>query len=135
MHILSHSTYKLHVFKRYFLVHLGQGSANFFYKGPNSNTSGFTHHLVCGNCSVLSLLCESNHKRYADKRTKKESEAVQSCLTLCNNMDCSPPGYRIPCSPWDSPGKNTGVGCHFLLQGIFPTQGLNSGLPHCRQTH
>ena len=29
--------------------------------------------------------------------------------------------------PWDSPGKNTGVGCHFLLQGIFPTQGLNPG--------
>ena len=36
--------------------------------------------------------------------------------------------------PWDFPGKNTGVGCHFLLQGIFPTQGLNPGLPHCRQT-
>ena len=35
--------------------------------------------------------------------------------------------------PWDSPGKSTGVGCHFLLQGIFPTQGLNSGLPHFRQ--
>ena len=35
--------------------------------------------------------------------------------------------------PWDSPGKNTGVGCHFLLQGIFPTQGSNLGLPHCRQ--
>ena len=35
---------------------------------------------------------------------------------------------------WDFPGKNTGVGCHFLLQGIFPTQGSNSGLPHCRQT-
>ena len=35
--------------------------------------------------------------------------------------------------PWDSPGKNTGVGCHFLLQGIFPTQGLNPGLLHCRQ--
>ena len=33
----------------------------------------------------------------------------------------------------DSPGKNTGVGCHDLLQGIFPTQGLNPGLPHCRQ--
>ena len=32
-----------------------------------------------------------------------------------------------------SPGKNTGVGCHALLQGIFPTQGLNPGLPHCRQ--
>ena len=35
--------------------------------------------------------------------------------------------------PWDSPGKNTAVGCHFLLQEIFSTQGLNPGLPHCRQ--
>ena len=34
--------------------------------------------------------------------------------------------------PIDSPGKNTGVGCHALLQGIFPTQGSNLGLPHCR---
>ena len=38
---------------------------------------------------------------------------------------------RLP-RPWDSPGKNTGVGCHFLLQGVFPTQGSNPGLPHCR---
>ena len=36
--------------------------------------------------------------------------------------------------PWDFPGKNTGVGSHFLLQGIFPTQGSNPCLPHCRQT-
>ena len=35
--------------------------------------------------------------------------------------------------PWDFPGKSIGAGCHFLLQGIFLTQGLNSGLPHCRQ--
>ena len=34
---------------------------------------------------------------------------------------------------WDFPGKNTGVGCHFLLQEIFPTQGLNPSLTHCRQ--
>ena len=34
-------------------------------------------------------------------------------------------------SPWNSPGQNTGVGSFFLLQGIFPTQGLNPGLPHC----
>ena len=40
---------------------------------------------------------------------------------------------RLLC-PWDSPGKNTGVGGHFLLQGIFPTQGSNQGLPQCRQT-
>ena len=38
-------------------------------------------------------------------------------------------------SPWDSPGQNTGVGSLSLLQGIFPTQGSNPGLPHCRQSH
>ena len=37
-------------------------------------------------------------------------------------------------SPWNFPGKSTGVGCHVRLQGIFPTQGSNQGLPHCRQT-
>ena len=36
-------------------------------------------------------------------------------------------------SPWNSPGQNTGVGSLSLLQGIFPTQGSNSGLPHCRR--
>ena len=39
---------------------------------------------------------------------------------------------RLLC-PWDSPGKNTGVGCHFLLQRIFPTQGSNLGLSHWGQ--
>jgi len=34
---------------------------------------------------------------------------------------------------WDFPGKSAGVDCHFLLQGIFPTQESNPGLPHCRQ--
>ena len=42
---------------------------------------------------------------------------------VCNAMDCSLPG-RLLC-PWDSPGKNTGVGFHILLQGIFPTQEWN----------
>jgi len=45
-------------------------------------------------------------------------------------MDCSPPGSFVH---GDSPGKNTAVGCHTLLQGIFPTEGLNPGLLHCRQ--
>ena len=39
---------------------------------------------------------------------------------------------RLLC-PWNSPGKNTGVGCHALLHGIFLTQGSNLGLLHCRQ--
>ena len=47
---------------------------------------------------------------------------------LCNPMEPA----RLLC-PWDSPGKNTAVYCHFLLQGIFPTQGSNQGLLHCRQ--
>ena len=51
------------------------------------------------------------------------------CPTLCDPLDCSPPGSSVH---GDSPGKNTGVGCHALLQGIFPTQGSNPGLPHCR---
>ena len=46
-------------------------------------------------------------------------------------MDCIQ-CTRLLCL-WDSPGKNTGVGSHPLLQGIFPTQGLNLGLLHCRQ--
>ena len=54
---------------------------------------------------------------------------TESCPTLCDPLDCSPPGSSVH---GDSPGKNTGVGCHALLQGIFPTQRSNPGLPHCR---
>ena len=54
---------------------------------------------------------------------------TQLCPTLCNPMDCSPPGSSVH---GDSPGKNTGVGCYAFLQGIFLTQGSNPGLPRCR---
>ena len=94
-------------------------------------------------------------------------ESLQSCLTLCNPMDCSSPSPSVPgilqarilewaiisfsnvCEvasvmsdsvqpyglqpprllcPWDSPGKNTRMGCRALLQGIFLTQGWNPRL-------
>ena len=55
---------------------------------------------------------------------------TQSCGIFCEFMCCSP--SRLLC-PWNSTGKNTGVGSHSLLQGIFPTQWLNPGLLHCRQ--
>ena len=45
------------------------------------------------------------------------AKSLQSCLTLCDPMDCSLLGSA---GPWNSPGKNTRVGCHALLQGIFP---------------
>ena len=47
-------------------------------------------------------------------------------------MNCSPPGSSIHC-PWDPSGKKTGVGCRFLPQGIFPTQGSYPDLLHYRQ--
>ena len=55
---------------------------------------------------------------------------AQSCPTLCDPMNCSSPGSSVH---GDSPGKNTGMGCHDLLQGISSTQGSNPGLLHCRQ--
>ena len=55
---------------------------------------------------------------------------AQSCLTLCDPMDYSPPSSFVH---GDSSRKNPGVGCHALLQEIFPTQGSNPDLPHFRQ--
>ena len=51
-----------------------------------------------------------------------EVKVAQSCLTLCDPMDF----------PWNSLGQNTGVGSLSVLQGIFPTQESNPGLPYCK---
>ena len=59
-----------------------------------------------------------------------KSEVTQSCPILCNPMDCSLPGSLV-----HGILQSTRVGCYFLLQGIFPTQGSNPGLLHCRQMH
>ena len=105
-------------------------------------------------------------------KVKSESEVAQSCLTLCDPVDCSPPGSSVhgilqarilewvvisfsrgSSRPRDRTrvsriggrhfnlshqgslkNKNTGVGCYSLLQETFPTQELNLGLPHCKQT-
>ena len=53
------------------------------------------------------------------------AKSPQSCLTLCNPTDCSLPGSSVH---EDSPDKNTELGCHALLQGIFPTQGSSPSL-------
>ena len=59
-----------------------------------------------------------------------ECLVTQSCPTVCDPMDCSPSDSSVH---GDSPGKNAGVDCHALLQGIFPMQGSNPGVPHCRR--
>ena len=58
------------------------------------------------------------------------AKSRQSCLILCHPIDRSPPGSSVR---GIFPGKNTGVGFHALLQGIFPTQGLNRFLLRSRQ--
>ena len=59
---------------------------------------------------------------------ESEREVAQSCPTLCDPMDT-----RLR-HPYDFLGNGIGVGCHFLLHEIFPTQASNPGIPHCRQT-
>ena len=57
-------------------------------------------------------------------------------VRLCDLTDCSPPGFSVHGIlqfQENSPGNNTGVDCHSLLQRNLPTQGLNTGLLHCRQ--
>ena len=57
--------------------------------------------------------CEMYLAQYLHMDTAAAAKSLQSCPTLCDPIDSSPPGSP---RPWDSPGKNTGVGCHFLLQ-------------------
>ena len=77
----------------------------------------------CNHCSAgaFGYLCYRAFRMHA--------KSPQSCPTLRDPVDCSPPGSSVL---RNSPGKNTGVGCHALLPGIFPTQGLSPGLPYSR---
>ena len=71
-----------------------------------------------------------------DSESFKYSEKHESVSHSVMSNPLRPHGLqptRLLC-PWNSPGKNTGVGSNYLLQGIFPTQGLNLGLLHCRWT-
>ena len=83
------------------------------------------------NCLLLNLHPQSPQHLLGSGVCFKVSQVLvaQSCLTLCVHGLQS---TSVFC-PWDSPGKNPGVGRHLLLQGIFPTQGSNPGLLHCRQ--
>ena len=80
------------------------------------------NHLINGPTNVLMINQTINELK------------VEVCSVVSDSL--RPHGLyptRLLC-PWDFPGNSTGVVCHFLLQGIFPTQGSNLGLLHCRQT-
>ena len=79
-------------------------------KRPNHKKCAFDKHSVIYIRRNLLLLL-----------LKKDCVLAQLCPTLCDPMDCSPPGSSVH---EDFPDKNTGGGCHFLLQGFFSTQGL-----------
>ena len=89
---------------------------------PPGLNPDFSTYWLCSLRSFKSVLCMSVsfpvHAR------------MQTCLILCDPIDCSPPGSSVH---GDSPGKNTGVGCHALLQRNFLTHILNPGLLHYRQ--
>ena len=90
--------------------------------------------------------CKLQHKNCSHKHVHllspftlgQRGQSTEDCFVSCSVISDSvqPHGLWLTrlLSPWDSPGNNTEVGCHFLLQCIFPTQWLNLGLLHCRKT-
>ena len=80
---------------------------------------------------------QSGNKHWYNEVKWSEVKVIQLCPTLCDSMNYTGHGILQPTSHpsihGDSPGKTPGVGSHSLLQGIFPTQGSNPGLLHCRQ--
>ena len=97
-----------------------------------------TRHQIANICWIIKkaretqkniYFCFVDYARAFDYVTWR-CKVAQLYLTLCDPMDCSLPGSSHGIF---QARMNTGVGCQFLLQRIFPTQGLNLGLPHCRQ--
>ena len=81
----------------------------------------------------MQSLRETSIRLTKPKWSKNEmccAESLSHVQLFATPWSCGPPDSSVH---GDSPGKNTGVGCHALLQGIIPTQRSNSGLPHCRR--
>ena len=90
--------------------------------------------LLSKDINIKTKVSESGHK--IRNRTLNISQKVKcESITLSHVQLFVTPwtGAQQLLSPWNSPGQNTGVSCHFLLQGIFPTQRLNLGFLHCKQ--
>ena len=92
-------------------LHVSCLTGGFFTSGPQGKPCVCVCECVCvGVCKVKLLVA-----------------------TLCPTLQTHGLGPARLLCPWNSPGNNTGMGCYFLLQGIFLTQGLYSSLLHCRQ--
>ena len=92
-----------------------------------------THGILAENLATLLWKFMCNVENGSKERTRCYNCVLcliaQSCQILGDPMNCSHPGSSVH---GHSPGKNTGVVCHALLQGLFSTQGMNLGIQHCR---
>ena len=103
-------------------VRKGMAHLRGVYKVSDS-VEGELQKLATGNASSLhSHVCAGDHTAALLKSCLCVCSDAQACLTLCGPM----PARLL--YPWNVPGKNTGASCHFLLQGIIPTQRSNPGL-------
>ena len=93
---------------------------------PPAVSFKFFFFVIKIQCTLLSVMCQLGWEVAG-----RMCFAAQSCLTLCDPMDCNPQGSSVHGA---SPGKNTGVGCHAFLQGSSqPRDRTQVSLPHCRQ--
>ena len=117
--------------------------------GSKPDSSPYANHVTSGSCHSLLLKKrgwrDTNHfvvLLQGLKYSYTHQELAQSTPNILKvksltHVQLFATSKTVPTKllhPWDFPGKSTGVGCHFLLQGIFPIQGSNPALPHYRQT-
>ena len=98
---------------------------------PSGFPASFENHKICLHNTVLSSCCCCYLSCFALLGQTRALLLLFSCWVVSDSLQ--PHGLqpaRLLC-PWDFPNKNTGVGCSFLLQGIFQTQGSNPGLLCC----
>ena len=116
------------------------GAQDWSWRGQTSGATSFLGMLMSRESREPGKVGDDLYSRFPQPRPYWHLivvVVVVICVCVCG-QSLSPVGLfvtlwatRLLCL-WDSPGKNTGVGCHFLLQGIFPTQGSNLHLLHCQ---
>ena len=97
-------------------------------KGESDFKSSYIKRFTCPVSNKINLKVYKETEKCGLFRGGGCLFTTDSCPTLATLWTVT----RHALCLWNSPGKNTGVGCQFLLQGIFPTQGSNPGILHCR---
>ena len=108
-------------------LHEGNAAADTYSNTEKSSTSLF---ISASLHLPYKQIHQYHFSRFHVCTLKVKVLLTQQCRTLWDPMECSSPGSSLH---GIFPGKNTGVGCHFLLQGVFPIQVLNLGLLHWKQ--